>query len=75
MSSQPRELAQGLSGTKPPQSLAQATAKLCFRNANCRCDIFLNVLGFYNNVIYLFQLRHRNQNPESKLQRGMAGIL
>lgn len=43
---------QGLSGTKPSQSLAEPTAKLSSRNANYRCDIFLNVLGLYNKLIF-----------------------
>lgn len=58
-------LAQGLSGTKPPQSLAEATAKLGFRNANCRCHIFLNVLGFYQfNLSFPIE----TQKPKSRIK-------
>lgn len=46
MSPHPRgKTGAGAERDKAPQSLAEATANLGFRIANCRCDILPSVLG------------------------------
>lgn len=77
MSSQPRgrAVAQGLSGTKPPESLARATAKLNFRNANCRCDIFLNVFGILQQSYLSNCTETKIQNQSCREQQGLQVFL